>query len=163
MWWWYLFGGCDTSIWASLVRMRHGFYVLLMLFDPFFGCVFICTMENMNYDLWGVVFNFNFPFLYIRRHGFVNDGISIIMRMTHEELEIWGALLKDGGFYFFVKQSFSIMNLNGGSSKAIIVVIIWLMCEPMDNLRAKHEWIPNNRHKGYMGIKGDDIDGIIVA
>ncbi len=55
------------------------------------------------------------------------------------------------------------MNLNGGSSEATIVVIIWLMCEPMDNLWAKHEWIPSNRHKGYMGIKGGDIDGRIVA
>jgi hypothetical protein len=56
-----------------------------------------------------------------------------------------------------------IMSLNGGSFEATIVVIIWLMCEPMDNLRAKHEWISSNRHKGYRGIKGDDIDGRIVA
>jgi hypothetical protein len=77
--------------------------------------------------------------------------------------DLGGTSKRVEGFIFVWNTLSQSWILNGGSSEATIVVIIWLMCEPMDNLRAKHEWIPNNRHKGYMGIKGDDIDGIIVA
>jgi len=36
----------------------------------------------------------------------VNDGISIIMRMTREELEIWGALLKEWKVLFLCEKIF---------------------------------------------------------
>ncbi len=54
----------------------------------------------------------------------MNDEISIIMRMTCEELVIWGALLKEWRVLFCVKKSFSFVSLNGGSFEATIVVII---------------------------------------
>ncbi len=36
----------------------------------------------------------------------MNDGISIIMKMTHEELEIWGALLKEWKVLFLFEAIF---------------------------------------------------------
>ncbi len=36
----------------------------------------------------------------------MNDEISILMRMTHEELEIWGALLKEWRVLFLCETIF---------------------------------------------------------